>query len=131
MADEEQFHAIGRRKSASARVFLSPGSGDIEVNHEPVDEYFHRRTLVANLQKPLEHVEMEDEVDILATVQGGGKAGQSDAMLLGIARALTLFDEDLRKPLKDEGYLTRDDRVKERKKYGQAGARKKFQYSKR
>jgi small subunit ribosomal protein S9 len=131
MADEEQFHAIGRRKSASARVFLSPGSGEIEVNDEPVDEYFHRRTLVANIRKPLEHVDMVDEVDLLATVQGGGKSGQSDAMLLGVARALTLFDEDLRKPLKDEGYLTRDDRVKERKKYGQAGARKKFQYSKR
>ncbi len=131
MADKEQYHAIGRRKSASARVFLSPGDGEIEVNHQPADEYFHRRSLVANLRKPLDHVELTDEIDILATVQGGGKSGQSDAMLLGIARALTLFDEELRKPLKDEGYLTRDDRVKERKKYGQAGARKKFQYSKR
>ena len=131
MPDEEQFHAIGRRKSASARVFLSPGSGDIEVNHAPEDEYFHRRALIANFLKPLDHVELTDEVDIVATVQGGGKAGQSDALLLGIARALTLYDPDLRKPLKDEGFLTRDDRVKERKKYGQAGARKQFQYSKR
>jgi len=131
MPDEEQFHAIGRRKTASARVFLSRGSGEIEVNHQPADEYFHRRTLIANFLKPLEHVDMADEIDILATVQGGGKAGQSDAVLLGIARALTLVDPDLRKTLKDEGYLTRDDRVKERKKYGQAGARKQFQYSKR
>jgi len=131
MPEQEQFHAIGRRKEASARVFLSRGSGDVEVNHQPVDEYFTRRSLIANFRKPLEHVELEDEVDLLATVQGGGKAGQSDAILLGIARALTLMDADLRKPLKDEGYLTRDDRVKERKKYGRAGARKQFQYSKR
>jgi len=131
MADEEQYHAIGRRKSASARVFLTPGDGEVIINDEPVDEYFTRRALVANLLKPLEHLEMEEEVDILATVQGGGKAGQSDALILGIARALTLLDPDLRSPLKTEGFLTRDDRVKERKKYGQAGARKKFQYSKR
>ena len=131
MPDEEQYHAIGRRKSASARVFVRPGSGEIEVNHQDAPEYFTRRALVANFRKPLEHVEMADEVDIIATVQGGGKAGQSDALLLGIARALQLYDPELRKPLKDEGFLTRDDRVKERKKYGQAGARKKFQYSKR
>ena len=131
MADEEQYHAIGRRKSASARVFLTPGDGEVIINDEPVDEYFTRRALIANLLKPLEHLEMENEVDILATVQGGGKAGQSDALILGIARALTLLDPDLRSPLKTEGFLTRDDRVKERKKYGQAGARKQFQYSKR
>jgi small subunit ribosomal protein S9 len=131
MADEEQYHAIGRRKSASARVFLTPGDGEVVINDEPVDEYFTRRALIANLLKPLEHLEMENEVDILATVQGGGKAGQSDALILGIARALTLLDPDLRSPLKTEGFLTRDDRVKERKKYGQAGARKQFQYSKR
>jgi small subunit ribosomal protein S9 len=131
MADEEQYHAIGRRKSASARVFLTPGDGEVIINDEPVDDYFTRRALIANLLKPLEHLEMENEVDILATVQGGGKAGQSDALILGIARALTLLDPDLRGPLKSEGFLTRDDRVKERKKYGQAGARKQFQYSKR
>ena len=131
MADEEQYHAIGRRKSASARVFLTPGDGEVIINDEPVDEYFTRRALVANLLKPLEHLEMEGEIDVLATVQGGGKAGQSDALILGIARALTLMDPDLRSPLKSEGFLTRDDRVKERKKYGQAGARKQFQYSKR
>lgn len=131
MPSEEQFHAIGRRKEASARVFLSPGSGDVEINHQDSDEYFTRRSLIANFRKPLEHVEMEGEVDLVATVQGGGKAGQSDALLLGIARALTLLDPDLRKPLKDRGFLRRDDRVKERKKYGQAGARKQFQYSKR
>ena len=131
MADQEQFHAIGRRKSASARVYLTPGSGEVTINDQPVDEYFTRRALVANLLKPLEHLEMEEEIDVLATVQGGGKAGQSDALILGIARALTLMEPDLRGPLKDEGFLTRDDRVKERKKYGQAGARRKFQYSKR
>ncbi|MFB6373174.1 MAG: 30S ribosomal protein S9 [Bradymonadaceae bacterium] len=131
MPDEQQFHAIGRRKTASARVFLSPGNGDIVINDRDPEEYFERRTHVAMFLKPLQHVDMTDEVDIIATVQGGGKTGQSDALQLGIARALTLIDPELRSPLKDEGYLTRDDRVKERKKYGQAGARKKFQYSKR
>ena len=131
MAGDEQFHAIGRRKSASARVFLNPGDGEVEINHESADEYFTRRALIANFMKPLEHVDLDEGIDVVATVQGGGKAGQSDALLLGIARALTLYDPDLRGPLKSAGFLTRDDRVKERKKYGQAGARKKFQYSKR
>ncbi len=131
MPDDQQFHAIGRRKTASARVFLSPGNGEIIINDRSPDEYFERRTHIATFMKPLEHVEMTDEVDIIATVQGGGKTGHSDALQLGVARALTLLEPDLHKSLKEEGYLTRDDRVKERKKYGQAGARKKFQYSKR
>lgn len=131
MADQEQYHAIGRRKSASARVFLSPGSGQYTVNHKDANDYFERRTQIAIFQQPLDHVEMSDQVDIIATVQGGGKSGQADALQLGIARALELLDPDLRSPLKSEGFLTRDDRVKERKKYGQKGARAKFQFSKR
>ncbi|MFB6262406.1 MAG: 30S ribosomal protein S9, partial [Bradymonadaceae bacterium] len=96
MPSEEQFHAIGRRKEASARVFLSPGDGDVTVNEQDVDEYFDRRSVVARARKALEFADMEGEVDILATVQGGGKAGQADALQLGVARALTLFDPDLR-----------------------------------
>ena len=131
MPGENQYHAIGRRKEASARVFMSPGDGDVDVDDEDAEDYFKRRTLTATFKKPLELVDMADEVDIIATVQGGGKAGQADALKLGVARALTLLDPELRKPLKDAGHLTRDDRVKERKKYGQRGARAKFQFSKR
>jgi small subunit ribosomal protein S9 len=131
MPADNQYHAIGRRKEASARVFLSPGDGDVVVNDEEADHYFKRRTLSATFRKPLELVDMGEEVDIIATVQGGGKAGQADALKLGVARALTLLDPELRKTLKDAGHLTRDDRVKERKKYGQRGARAKFQFSKR
>jgi small subunit ribosomal protein S9 len=131
MADEQQFHAIGRRKEASARVFLSPGDGDVTVNSKDSQEYFGRRTQQARFRQPLEHVEMSEKVDIIATVQGGGKSGQADALRLGIARALQIMDPELRGPLKSEGFLTRDARVKERKKYGQKGARAKFQFSKR
>ncbi|MFP4599474.1 MAG: 30S ribosomal protein S9 [Persicimonas sp.] len=128
----EQFHAIGRRKSASARVFLRPGgSGKITVNREDADSYFARDTLMMILRQPLELVEMTDKFDVLATVHGGGKSGQADAVKLGIARALELFDADLRPQLKAGGFLTRDARVKERKKYGQKGARARFQFSKR
>lgn len=132
MAKVEQFHAIGRRKSASARVFLRPGgSGNITVNKQDADEYFARDTLMMILRQPLELVDMKDKFDIYATVRGGGKSGQADAIKLGIARALELYDGDLRGPLKKGGFLTRDARVKERKKYGQKGARARFQFSKR
>ena len=131
MAVDEQYHAIGRRKTASARVFLRPGSGEMEVNHEPAGEYFARDTLMMIVEQPLELVEKLDDFDVIATVQGGGKSGQADAIKLGIARALTLYDPELRGELKDEGFLTRDARVKERKKYGQRGARARFQFSKR
>lgn len=132
MADIEQFHAIGRRKSASARVYLRPGgTGQMMVNDLPVDEYFDRRTVQAHAKKPLEFVDKETEFDIICNAAGGGKSGQSGAIQLGVARALVLFDPELRKSLKDEGFLTRDDRVKERKKYGRRGARAGMQFSKR
>lgn len=132
MATVEQFHAIGRRKSASARVFLRPGgSGNVTVNKQDADEYFARDTLMMIIRQPLELVDMKDKFDIYATVRGGGKSGQADAIKLGIARALEIYDGDLRSPLKKAGFLTRDARVKERKKYGQKGARARFQFSKR
>lgn len=132
MANVEQFHAIGRRKSASARVFLRPGgSGDITVNKQDADAYFARDTLMMILRQPLELAELTDQFDVYATVSGGGKSGQADAIKLGIARALELVDPELRPMLKSAGFLTRDARVKERKKYGQKGARARFQFSKR
>lgn len=131
MAQPEQFHAIGRRKEASARVFLRPGSGDIVINGRPSDEYFTRATLSMVMRKPLEATESTANYDIVCTAQGGGKSGQADAIQLGIARALELADPDLRDVLKEAGYLTRDARVKERKKYGRRGARASFQFSKR
>ncbi|MFW5965909.1 MAG: 30S ribosomal protein S9 [Persicimonas sp.] len=132
MANVEQFHAIGRRKTASARVFLRPGgTGQISVNREDADGYFARETLMMIIRQPLELVDMVDDFDVYANVDGGGKSGQADAIKLGIARALELYDEDLRPQLKEAGFLTRDARVKERKKYGQRGARARFQFSKR
>lgn len=131
MAKVEQFHAIGRRKSASARVFLRPGNGAITVNKQSADEYFARDTLMMILRQPLELVELGSNFDVYATVRGGGKSGQADAVKLGIARALEIFNPELRSSLKSHGFLTRDARVKERKKYGQRGARARFQFSKR
>ncbi len=131
MAQPEQFHAIGRRKEASARVFLRPGSGQITVNDEEADEYFGRDTLMMILRQPLVVTDTGGDYDIYCTVQGGGKSGQADAIKLGVARALELAQPELRQVLKDNGHLTRDARVKERKKYGQRGARASFQFSKR
>lgn len=131
MANEEQFHAIGRRKTASARVYLRPGSGEIVVNKLDADDYFHRDTLMMIMRRPLELTETLNSLDIYCNVKGGGKSGQADAIKLGIARALTLYEPELRTRLKKAGFLTRDARVKERKKYGQKGARARFQFSKR
>lgn len=131
MAKIEQFHAIGRRKSASARVFLRPGNGAITINKQNADDYFARDTLMMILRQPLETAELLTEFDIYATVSGGGKSGQADAVKLGIARALEIYNPELRSTLKSGGFLTSDARVKERKKYGQKGARAKFQFSKR
>lgn len=131
MAQPEQFHAIGRRKEASARVFLRPGNGTVEINGQPADDYFTRETLNLILRKPLTATETAGQYDVFCTTQGGGKSGQADAVQLGIARALEMADPDLRDTLKDGGYLTRDARVKERKKYGRRGARASFQFSKR
>jgi len=127
----EQYHAIGRRKTASARVFLRPGTGNITVNGMPADDYFHRDVLMMILRSPLVLTEATTTYDILCNVAGGGKSGQAEAITLGIARALILHNPELRGLLKENGFLTRDARVKERKKYGQKGARARFQFSKR
>jgi small subunit ribosomal protein S9 len=127
----EQYHAIGRRKSASARVFLRPGTGKITVNGLDAEDYFHRDVLMMILKSPLSITQTGTTFDIMCNVSGGGKSGQADAIKLGISRALTVFNPDFRGPLKEQGFLTRDARVKERKKYGQKGARARFQFSKR
>ena len=123
--------SIGRRKRAIARVYLRPGAGNLVVNKQPYEEYFGRESLQMVVRQPLELVEHEKSFDILVTVRGGGKSGQADAIKLGISRALTEYDGRLRPTLKQAGFLTRDARIVERKKYGQPGARKRFQFSKR
>jgi small subunit ribosomal protein S9 len=131
MADLIQYYGTGRRKTATARVFLRPGKGEILVNGRPVEDYFHLERLRAEIRQPLLLTDTITKFDVLATVRGGGIRGQAEALRHGLARALTDFNSDLRGTLKDAGLLTRDPRVKERKKYGQKGARKRFQYSKR
>lgn len=131
MAKVEQYHAIGRRKAARARVFLRPGTGQVTVNGQDAPDYFHREILMMVVRSPLVIAETPDQFDVIANVDGGGKSGQADAIKLGISRALCLFNPDLRGVLKEAGFLTRDARVKERKKYGQKGARARFQFSKR
>lgn len=126
-----QFYATGRRKEATARVFLRPGSGTITVNRRTFDNYFPTEALRVQVQVPLVLTEVAGQFDVLATVSGGGVAGQAGAIRLGIARALCAFNAELRPRLKKDGLLTRDARAKERKKYGMAGARKRFQFSKR
>ncbi len=124
-------YGTGRRKNSVARVWLRPGEGKIQVNDRPVDDFFPRPTLTMLLAQPLKVVGMEGKFDVLATVSGGGTSGQAGAIRLGIARALVRLDEAMRTTLKKAGLLTRDPRVKERKKYGQKGARARFQFSKR
>ena len=126
-----QYYATGRRKTSTARVFLRPGSGTIKVNRREFEEFFPREALRMQIRTPLVLTENADKFDVLATVAGGGVSGQAGAVRLGIARALILYNAELRKALKSEGLLTRDARAKERKKYGMAGARKRFQFSKR
>ena len=123
--------ATGRRKSSSARVFLKPGKGTITVNGRPLDEFFGRKTGVMIVRQPLELVQMTDRFDINVLVEGGGITGQAGAIRHGITRALIKIDPALRSKLKQAGYVTRDPRKKERKKYGQRGARARFQFSKR
>jgi small subunit ribosomal protein S9 len=129
--DTPVFTATGRRKASIARVRLSPGEGKILVNKRDFDDYFPWETGKAAVRQPLEATETVGKVDITISVRGGGLTGQAGAIRHGISRALTLFDPELRGALKKAGYLTRDARVVERKKYGQPGARKKFQFSKR
>jgi len=127
----ECFYATGRRKTAIARVWLQPGTGKLSVNnHAPID-YFNRETLKMIIEQPLLLAGGIDRYNVIAKVSGGGKSSQADAVKLGMARALVLMDEELRSMFRKNGFLTRDPREKERKKYGQPGARKRFQYSKR
>jgi small subunit ribosomal protein S9 len=130
-ATSNRTYATGKRKTAIARVWLKPGSGTIVVNGVPCDEYFERETSRMVLRQGLELIEVQDQFDVWATCWGGGKSAQAEAMRHGIARALCVFDPEKRSALKRAGFLTRDARKKERKKYGQPGARKRFQYSKR
>ena len=128
---EIKYNATGRRKSSIARVLVSSGNGQIMVNQKPVDSYFPRETLRMMIRQPLELTGMIGKLNISAIVEGGGLTGQAGALKHGISRALVRVDNDLRSKLKKEGFLTRDPREKERKKYGQKGARKRFQFSKR
>ena len=131
MAELVQYYGTGRRKTAIARVYLRPGSGDVKVNGKPFDQYFVTEAQRASARSPLSSTETAATFNIVANVSGGGVNGQADAMKLGLARALMQFNAELRKKLKTEGMVTRDSRGKERKKYGQKGARKRFQFSKR
>ena len=128
---QEMIGAVGRRKEAVARVYIRPGEGKTEINGRKLDEYLGRETLVLQVNKPLEVTDSVGRYDIVARVSGGGITGQAGAVRLGIARALVRLDENNHGVLKSNGLLTRDPRMKERKKYGLAGRRKKFQFSKR
>ncbi len=129
--DSIEYYATGRRKTSAARVFLRPGNGNITVNRREFAQFFPTDTLRMQVRRPLTLTETGEKFDILATVAGGGVNGQAGAMRLGIARALVEFNGELRRQLKKDGLLTSDSRIKERKKYGLAGARKRFQFSKR
>ena len=131
MADLVQYYGTGRRKSAIARVFLRPGSGEFKVNGKAYETYFVTEQQRVSAKRPLALTETTATFDVVTTVAGGGVNAQADAVKMGIARALLEFNAELRKTLKGEGLLTRDARAKERKKYGQKGARKRFQFSKR
>jgi small subunit ribosomal protein S9 len=128
---EEQFYGTGKRKTAVARVWLRPGNGQMTVNKKPVEQYLVRESDRMLTMEPLKITDMADKFDIYVNVKGGGISGQAGAIRHGITRALILVDPKLRDTVKKEGFLTRDSRMKERKKYGQPGARKRFQYSKR
>ncbi|MFZ0392475.1 MAG: 30S ribosomal protein S9 [Terracidiphilus sp.] len=131
MADLVQYYGTGRRKAAIARVFLRPGTGEWKVNGKGFEEYFVTEQQRVAAKRTLVVVEMASNFDVVTTVKSGGVTAQADAVKMGVARALIEFNPELRKALKAEGLLTRDARVKERKKYGQKGARKRFQFSKR
>ena len=128
---DNRVYATGRRKNATARVWISPGNGKVVVNNKPDKDYFKRETSEMIVRQPLVLTELIDKMDIWCTVKGGGLTGQAGAVKHGIARALQKYDTNLRSPLKKAGMLTRDPREKERKKPGQPGARKRFQFSKR
>lgn len=128
---ENRYSATGKRKNAIATVILRPGKGDRLINGRPILEYLRSEVLVKDVEQPLQILQSSEGFDMVASVRGGGLSGQSGAIRLGIARALAQISEENRKTLRKSGYLTRDSRVVERKKYGQAGARRRFQFSKR
>ena len=131
MATDMRFYATGRRKRAIARVWLMPGEGKITINRRDADEYMRRGTHLKVIEQPLVATDTRDEYDVWATCRGGGLSGQAGAIRLGIARALLRVNAEHRPTLKHAGYLRRDSRIVERKKYGRAGARARFQFSKR
>ena len=126
-----QWHGVGKRKRSVARVYLRPGTGDIIVNKRLVEDYFPNAVLRSLIRQPLVHTETAEKMNVHINVRGGGISGQAGAVRLGISRALVYYSPDLRETLKKAGFLTRDSRIIERKKYGQKKARKRFQYSKR
>lgn len=129
--DRIQYYGTGKRKSSTARVFLTPGTGQVVINSENYQEYFPGKTQQGIILQPLKITENLEKFDLYINVAGGGFTGQAGAIRHGISRALLEFDSELRQTLKKAGFLTRDPRIKERKKYGQPGARKKYQFSKR
>ena len=131
MAAAIEYYGTGRRKTSTARVFLRPGTGTLIINRKAFEQAFPTEAHRNQIKQPLAVTETADKFDVLATIAGGGIAGQAGALRLGIARALVEYNIELRPRLKKEGFLTRDARIKERKKYGQKGARKRFQFSKR
>jgi small subunit ribosomal protein S9 len=131
MAEQVEYYGTGRRKSAVARVFLRPGNGDVKVNGKPFNDYFVTVAQRIDAMQPLAAAEMANNFNVVVSVDGGGVNGQAGAVKMGIARALIVFNPELRSKLKSAGFLRRDPRAKERKKYGQKGARKRFQFSKR
>jgi small subunit ribosomal protein S9 len=128
---ENRFSATGKRKNAIATIILRPGKGERLINGRPIQEYLRSEFLVKDVEQPLAVLQTSESFDVIASVRGGGLSGQSGAIRLGIARALAQISEENRKVLRKSGFLTRDSRVVERKKYGQAGARRRFQFSKR
>ena len=128
---QTHFYATGRRKTAVARVWLTPGTGKVEVNGRDLIGHFKRAVLQMKIEQPLRVTDQMDKVDVRARVLGGGLSGQAGALRLGLARALTTMNEELRPVLRQHDLMTRDPRMRERKKYGQPGSRKRFQYSKR
>ena len=126
-----QYYGTGRRKTSTARVYLRAGAGEVKINRKPFEQYFPNETLRMIIRQPLQLTETAGKFDLLINVAGGGPAGQAGAIRHGITRALMEYNSDLRPALKQAGLITRDPRIKERKKYGQKGARKRFQFSKR
>ncbi len=130
-AGKEQFYGTGRRREAVARVYIKAGPSRFTVNGRPVDEYFKNVAWHTAAVEPLKFTQTLDQLEVKASVKGGGVGGQAGAVRMGLSRALARFNPDLRVALRKNGFLTRDSRMKERKKYGQKGARRRFQYSKR